>query len=812
MFAIAQAPAKQNATDTIAVLSSRLQNATLLEDRRSAILGLRSFSREYPASVASGALRGLIQSLSNDGEDVDTVKSVLETLLQLFNPDSASPEASEELSTWLADEFTLRQENITMLLDLLEKNDYHTRVNALQLLSAILSLRVERTEDCIMTATGGISKLVAILDDNRDVIRDEGLGLLIYLTPSTMELQKVVAFHNAFDKIFAIMQKEGSLSQGGRVVENCLVLLGNLLRMNASNQSYFREMGFVAKLASLLQDALSREVSDAPLNEWAQVQLDRNVFALLAVLRLFLIQSGSELTTNQLAFARANVLRLVLDLGFDQSTDLKIKAEALMTCADIIRGNAYIQTEPFQCQVISPLYVVPLTPSDGNVKHKSQPSLMVHVVYGLLEVILGISSMSAFDLRLAACECLKAYYHNNPTTRHQFLDHAINSHKAGDFDMNIISTLLQPTPDTTASDPYRYWLSSVLAFHLIYEDNDAKTKLRSVVEGNSEEGEDEVTCIQTLSENLLIGISNLEDERVQVGTLMLLCGWLFEDPAAVNDFLEEGSNLQGLVGIVQKPKREGDNILVSGLCAVLLGTIYEFSTKDSPISRTTLQSIIASGTGKEQYISRLSKLRRDPLLRDFEVLPQRLLPANTGLPEVFFDKVFVDFLKDYYSRVVRAIDRDPDTEIPISSTEARNGVSRSLVDNLRDQLAEKDRIIQGTNSELADLQQKLRREEDEHRRVAEIHTNDLRKLKAVNQALRAAHDEELEYVVFEIVPLPCLILFSNIGTAHSRALEQASKQSEVAQRVADGNILRLRHEHEETLTQVTSYLQILQSI
>ena len=95
MFRIleSQGPAKQNATDTISVLSGRLQSATLLEDRRAAILGLRSFAKLYPASVASGALRNLINSLSSDGEDVDTTKVVLETLLMLFNPDDKSVSA-----------------------------------------------------------------------------------------------------------------------------------------------------------------------------------------------------------------------------------------------------------------------------------------------------------------------------------------------------------------------------------------------------------------------------------------------------------------------------------------------------------------------------------------------------------------------------------------------------------------------------------------------------------------------------------------------------------------------------------------------
>ena len=92
MFRIleSQAPAKQTATTTIATLSGRLQSATLLEDRRAAILGLRSFSKIYPASVASGALRGLISCLKRDVEDVDTAKIVLETLLMLFNPDQSS--------------------------------------------------------------------------------------------------------------------------------------------------------------------------------------------------------------------------------------------------------------------------------------------------------------------------------------------------------------------------------------------------------------------------------------------------------------------------------------------------------------------------------------------------------------------------------------------------------------------------------------------------------------------------------------------------------------------------------------------------
>jgi len=110
-----KAPQRQTAEDTISTLSSRLTSATLLEDKRASILGLRSFAKQYPASVASGSLRDLIGCLRDHGAgldkeggggDVDTVRSVLETLLMLFNPDAESPEASEDITLWLADEFS----------------------------------------------------------------------------------------------------------------------------------------------------------------------------------------------------------------------------------------------------------------------------------------------------------------------------------------------------------------------------------------------------------------------------------------------------------------------------------------------------------------------------------------------------------------------------------------------------------------------------------------------------------------------------------------------------------------------------------
>ncbi|TAQ89304.1 hypothetical protein B7494_g2378 [Chlorociboria aeruginascens] len=792
MFTIATAPAKQSVSETITTLSARLSSATLLEDRRAAILGLRSFSKEYPASVASDALRGLIESLRKDGEDVDTVKVVLETLLMLFNPNENSPEASEEIALWLADEFTQRQDNITLLLDFLDTNDFYARLYSLQLLSAILSSRTERTEECIFTAPLGISRLVAVLDDRRDVIRNEGLSLLTYLTPSSSELQKLVAFETAFDRIFNIINLEGSLLQGDRIVEDCLILLSNLLRLNVSNQSFFRETGCVPKLSRLLNDALGEQKAEEEVAEWVKVQRNRNIYALLAVLRLFLVTGAVGTKANQASFWQYGVLSQVLQLAFSRSTEMQIKAEALTTCADLIRGNSSLQEGFAQLQVISVLDESPV--ETNGAQHNGLPK--VYVVDGLLDLTLSIPTLLAFDSRLAACECIKAYFYNHPTIRQHFLRRAIDGHMSGaDETANVLTTLLQPLDSHVSSDPYRYWFASVILLHLIFEDSQAKSLAMSVAEGDASSGEEVVTCIQSITANLITGIQKTADDRVLVAYLMLLCGWLYEDPDGVNDFLGEGSNIQSLVQAVLHGSG-GDRSIVQGLCAMLLGIVYEFSTKDSPVPRATIHPILASRMGRDQYIDRLTKLRAHPLLRDFEVLPQKLNSAPPGgLPQVFFDKSFVDFVKDNFSRLMRAIDRDPGMEVPVIANGVQKGISREMVDSLRSQLEEKTKALQKSEENLLSLGRQLGKEQADHRRAKETAAVELSRIKNVNDALQRHHEVDM----------------NKLRAEQAKAAEDHKRQLEHVQKTADANADRTRRRMEAEITDLKNNITKLET-
>lgn len=77
-------PKPQSAYETITKLCDRLQNSTHIEDRRTAVLGLKGFAREYRETIAAGALRGLISVLQFDNEDPETCRAALETLIVLF--------------------------------------------------------------------------------------------------------------------------------------------------------------------------------------------------------------------------------------------------------------------------------------------------------------------------------------------------------------------------------------------------------------------------------------------------------------------------------------------------------------------------------------------------------------------------------------------------------------------------------------------------------------------------------------------------------------------------------------------------------
>lgn len=324
-----------------------------------------------------------------------------------------------------------------------------------------------------------------------------------------------------------------------------------------------------------------------------------------------------------------------------------------------------------------------------------------------------------------------------------FLRRAIEGHTSDGEEPDNILTILIQNNEKYGGDPYRLWIAAVLLFHLLYEDFEAKNIAMQVHEGDAEKGEEVVTCIQALASNLVTAEQNMEDERVSIAYLAILCSWLYEDHDAVNDFLSEGSTIQSIIQLLNQNSQS--RTLASGLCAVLLGTIYEFSTKDSPVPRDTIHQILTTSLGRERYIDRITKLREHPMIRNYEVLPQDSGSSQAGsLPEVYFDSIFVEFIKDNFSRMVRAIDRAPGLEIPVVANGIQKGISRELVDSLKAQVDDRSQTIQKLESDVSTLERRLGQEQADHRKAKDSAAIELNRIRNINEGLQRNHEEDLQ--------------------------------------------------------------------
>lgn len=672
---------------------------------------------------------------------------------------------------------------MTVLLDLLDTPDLYSRLYPLQLIRACADARPDRTQECIQTAPMGTSRLAAMLDDPRDIIRNEALVVLSDLTRSSTELQKVFVFEDVFAKVFGMIHGDGGLTQGGIVVQDCLSLLANLIRFNPSNQMYFMKMEYPAQFVRLLPGGKKAKKARGPAEEdddWVSPQSDKNVWGLLIIMRMFLVKGSAVTPQNQAAFVQYGLVRQLLNIAFDPATAMSIKVEALSTCADLIRGNPRMQ-EGFAQEQVRP-FVQPATNGAATPNGVTN----VYVIEALLNLVLTPASNDLFDIRSAGADVIKAYFHNHPQIRDHFLNRAIGGHEQGDDTQNALTILMEGS-QASPGDPYRVWFAATLILDLIFDNLPAKHKLMQVEEGDAESGEEVVTCIQTLTANLIASLQLEEDERIAIGYLMLLLGWLFEDAAAVDDFLGEASSLQSLVQAVLRPG--SDQTINRGLCAALLGTVYEFSTRDSPVPRRALQDTLTSKLGREKYLNAITELRNHPLIRDFEVLPQRAR-GDGSLPDVFFVDTCVDFLKDNFSRLTRAIDRNPNIE----QHQSHDGVDRDVVDALRGEIDGKEHSIQELKAQLMALEQKLDQEHADHRKTQQAADEQRNTLKRINDKLHNDLDTEIKAKDrdYKKAMLESENKFNLQIAALNNKLQQAAKESTLA-------VSRTKQEYDEKL-------------
>ena len=287
------------------------------------------------------------------------------------------------------------------LLTLLTPTHFYLRFFSLQLMGILLNNRSSVVQTHVLTAAGGVGRLVETLDDSREIIRNESLLLIISLTTSNADIQKLLAFEGAFDKLFAIVRQEGGIGSGGIVVQDCLAAIGGLLRWNVSNQvsttrhrplctaqlplavrvlqltrlvaaqNYFRETSCIPLLAPLLLFPHPAQLNPTTLKafvfqSWSEQKVI-NAGLVISLVRMLVGGAGNGRAGNQTALLASGLTRCLAELALASNAPAVLKSQSLNALADILRLSPPNQ-DALTNLVVTPL-IPPLAPSATDAYH-----------------------------------------------------------------------------------------------------------------------------------------------------------------------------------------------------------------------------------------------------------------------------------------------------------------------------------------------------------------------------------------------------------------------------------------------------------
>lgn len=173
----------------------------------------------------------------------------------------------------------------------------------------------------------------------------QALLLLSHLTKSNANIQKIVAFENAFDRLLDIIVDEGC-SDGGVVVEDCLMVLLHLLKNNSSNQNFFKEGSYIQRLTPFFnyhhQGVGPDESGDGSSSQqgWSAQKVS-NIFHMLQVVRSLVSPSSPMNVTSscQKAMNQSGLLEQLASILMASGVPADILTETINTVAEVIRGH-----------------------------------------------------------------------------------------------------------------------------------------------------------------------------------------------------------------------------------------------------------------------------------------------------------------------------------------------------------------------------------------------------------------------------------------------------------------------------------------
>ncbi|KAM8841872.1 general vesicular transport factor p115 isoform 2-T2 [Synchiropus picturatus] len=661
--------------ETIQKLCDRVASSTLLEDRRDAVRALKSLSKKYRMEVGTQAMDHLITILQTDRSDSEILGYALDTLYNIIcndeeeEQDEAAQKQADDLGAQFTEAFIQDPEHITLLLTLLEEFDFHVRWPGVKLLTALLKNQGVQVQGIILVSPMGVSRLMDLLADSREVIRNDGLLLLQQLTKGNAAIQKIVAFENAFERLLDIITEEGS-SDGGIVVEDCLLLLLNLLKNNSSNQNFFKEGSYIQRMKPWF------EVGDD--NSGWSAQKVTNLHLMLQLVRVMVspVNSPGATASCQKSMFQCGLLQQLCTILMATGVPADILTETINTVSEVIRGS----------QINQDYFASVNAPSNPP-----RPAIVVLLMS-------MVNDRQPFVLRCAVLYCFQCFLYKNQKGQGEIVATLLPS----TIDANSISAGQLLCGGLFSPDSLSNWCAAVALAHALQDNLTQKEQLLRVQLATSL-GKPPVSLLQQCTNILSQGDKiTRRGSKVQtrVGLLILLCTWINNCPIAVTHFLHNQENVPFLTAQISENLGE-DERLVQGLCALLLGIcIYYNDNSLENYTKEKLKQLIEKRIGKENFVEKLGFITKHELYSRAAQKPQPVFPSPE---QMLFDHEFTKLVKELEGVITKAVHKSSEEEKKEEEVKKTLEQHDNIVTQYKELIREQDAQIQELKEQVTSM-------------------------------------------------------------------------------------------------------------
>lgn len=175
-----------------------------------------------------------------------------------------------------------------------DSDDFYLKFTSIQILISLCNSQPFQLQLAVLNSHSGVEKVLNLLKDSREIVRNEGLLFCGSLVRGSTDLQKILAFQGAFEQVMKIIvEDENGPWDGQIIIQDAFNLIFELLNLSTANQTYFRDSICFKQLAGLL--AVPKGEKDCL---WNRTRIC-NYSAALSLLDGILCKSNVDLEASQ---------------------------------------------------------------------------------------------------------------------------------------------------------------------------------------------------------------------------------------------------------------------------------------------------------------------------------------------------------------------------------------------------------------------------------------------------------------------------------------------------------------------------------